>query len=59
MKDVRLLVEVIRQNEGKKEEGKIKLPAGVECTALWWDAKLVNEVRRSMAYRWLAWKGRA
>ena len=46
MCDVRLLAEVMRYNEGKKDAEKIVLPAGIEGTALWWDAKLVNEAQK-------------
>ena len=46
MRDVRLLAEVLRHNEGKKDAEKIKLPAGIEGTALLWDAKLVNEAQK-------------
>ena len=35
MRDVRLLAEVMRYNEGKRGAEKIVLPAGVEGTALW------------------------
>ena len=44
MRDVRLLAEVMKYNEGHEE--KIKLPAGIEETALLWDAKLVNEAQK-------------
>ena len=46
MRDVRLLAEVLQHNEGCKNAEKIALPAGVEGTALWWDAKLVNEAQK-------------
>ena len=46
MRDVRLLAEVLRHNEGKKDAEKIKLPAGIEETALLWDAKLVSEAQK-------------
>ena len=46
MRDVRLLAEVMRYNEGKKDAERIALPAGVEGTALWWDAKLVSEAQK-------------
>ena len=46
MRDVRLLAEVLRHNEGKKDVEKIKLPAGIEETALLWDAKLVSEAQK-------------
>ena len=46
MRDVRLLAEVMKYNEGCKEEERIALPAGIEGTALWWDAKLVNEAQK-------------
>ena len=42
MRDVRLLAEVMRHNEGCKAEEKVALPVGIEGSALWWDAKLVN-----------------
>ena len=46
MRDVLLLAEVLRYNEGCKEEERIALPAGMEETALLWDAKLVNEAQK-------------
>ena len=46
MRDVRLLAEVLRYNEGKKDAERIALPAGVEGTALWWDTKLVSEAQK-------------
>ena len=46
MRDVRLLAEVMKYNEGCKEEERIALPAGIEETALLWDAKLVNEAQK-------------
>ena len=46
MRDVRLLAGVLRHNEGCKEEEKMKLPAGIEGTALLWDAKLVSEAQK-------------
>ena len=46
MRDVRLLAEVLQHNEGKKDAEKIKLPAGMEETALLWDAKLVSEAQK-------------
>ena len=45
MQDVRLLAEVMRYNEGCKEEERIALPAGIEGSAIWWDAKMVNVAR--------------
>ena len=46
MRDVRLLVEVLRHNEGCKEDERVALPAGIEGTALWRDAKLVNTAQK-------------
>lgn len=47
MRDVLLLVGILRHNEGCEEDaGKTKLPAGIEGTALSWDAKLVNEAQK-------------
>ena len=46
MRDVRLLAEVMRHNEGCKEDERVALPAGIEGTALWWDAKLVNAAQK-------------
>ena len=47
MRDVRLLAEVLRHNEGcRKDEERVALPAGIEGTAMWWDAKLVNAAQK-------------
>ncbi len=46
MHDVRLLAEIIRHNDSCKEVKRIALPAGIKESALWWDAKLVNEAQK-------------
>ena len=46
MRDVRLLAEVMRHNERCEESERIALPAGIEGSAIWWDAKLVNEAQK-------------